>query len=82
MQERGSLILFGNRFIYEVTILSKKSKLGLRNGRISKLQVVKDKGREPWIPENMIIDFDGKWHIRPQTEVEKLVLKYITAKYN
>lgn len=82
MQEHGSLILFGNRFIYEVTVLSKKSKLGLRNGRISKLQVVKDKGREPWIPENMIIDFDGKWRIRPQTEVEKLVLKYITAKYN
>lgn len=81
MWEDGSFIIDGIKFLYSVKVYDEGSEFGINNGRISKLQVVKDIREDSWNWDNTIINYDRGWDIRPRTETEKKALQYVLDLY-
>lgn len=81
MWEKGAVVIDGVTFLYEAKVYAVGSPNGINDGRVSKLQVVKDIGENSWTWNNTIINYDRGWDIRPRTELEKKVLKHILDLY-
>ena len=81
MWEDGSSIINGIKFLYSAKVFDVGSEFGINNGRISKLQVVKDIREDSWNWDNTIINYDRGWDIRPRTETEKKALQYVLDLY-
>ena len=81
MWETGSVDIDGVTFLYEAKVYALGSPNGIKDGRVSKLRVVKDIGENSWTWNNTVINYDRGWDIRPRTELEKKVLKHILDLY-
>ena len=81
MWEYGEIVVNRESFLYSAKVFDIASPLGIRDGRISKLQVVKNIGENPWNWDNTIINYDRGWDICPRTDLEKEVLKLILKLY-
>lgn len=82
MWESGTVVIDGVAFLYDAKVYAVGSPNGIKNGRVSKLHVVKDIGDDSWTWDNTIINYDRGWDIRPRTKLEKKVLKHILDLYN
>ena len=81
MWESGTVVIDGVAFLYNAKVYAVGSPNGIKNGRVSKLHVVKDIGVDSWNWSNTIINYDRGWDIRPRTELEKKVLNHILDLY-
>lgn len=81
MWEDGSFIIDDIKFLYSAKVFDVGSEFGINNGRISKLQVVKDIGEDSWTWDNTIINYDRGWDIRPRAGIEKKALQYVLDLY-
>ena len=81
MWESGTVVIDNIAFLYNVKVYDVGSPNGIKNGRVSKLHVVKDIGADSWNWSNTIINYDRGWDIRPRTELEKKVLNHILDLY-
>lgn len=82
MWKKGTFVIDGVSFSYEAKVFNKRSRFGIDDGRISKLNIVKDDGYSPclwW--ENVVVHYDCGWNIQPKTELEKKALNYVLDIY-
>ena len=83
MWEHGTFIIDDIEFIYDAKVFDKGSRFGINNGRISKLSVWKGVSEELCSLDNLIINYDRDWDIRPRPcdKLDRRALEYILNLY-
>ena len=74
---KGSFVIDGVKFLYEAKVYNEGSVLGINNGRISKLVIVRDIGEGSWSWNNTIINYDRGWDICPKNDLDNKALQYV-----
>lgn len=79
MWKEGMFEIDGVGFEYEAKVYGLPSPVGVNSGRISKLRI-RYSGREAtW--EDVFVNYDCGWDIRPRTALEKKALQYVLDLY-
>ena len=82
MWEKGNTIIDGIPLKYEAKVFKEPSILGIEDGRVSKLEVVKDLGDGRWHADLVLLQYDRGWGYQSNDAIAKKALDYILQLYN
>lgn len=75
MWEHGEFTINGCNFCYSAKVFEEGSQFGIKNGRISKLEIRDIDTNE------VVVNYDRGWDIRPGRNLDKQALNYVLELY-